>query len=253
MVRIKILSDVPSFTASPLDYPDRDLLLNFLRQHFPTHSTRIAIGDLSLDFVSIADPHDQIDLLMGQQVDEDYQWEPFWAQAWPSAQSLTQWMVSHRENGQSDAASFWSGRKVLDLGCGVGLCGCVAAALGARVTFADYAAPSLYFAALNAWPWKHRVQTQIVDWHRDQLPEKFDLILGADIVYEQRNWESLDRFLNLHMHQDSQAWLTEPGRDTGTAIQDFLLDRRWRVQSQEIGRTDHHRAIRLLQVTKTAS
>ena len=53
-------------------------------------------------------------------------------------------------------------QSVLDLGCGLGLTGIVAAAQQAQVLMGDNAVPSLLFAELNSWPWKDRIEIQVL-------------------------------------------------------------------------------------------
>lgn len=226
----------------PEDFESDDQLREYLCRRFPTQRQNLTVGPYEFDFLAVADPHDHMESLMGEEVDGDYQWEPFWAQAWPSADLLARWMLDQNVRGKPD----WSNAWVLDLGCGVGLNGCLAAAKNARVTFADYAEPSILFAALNSWPWRHRVDARVVDWHRDTLDQSYDVILGADIVYEQRNWESLDRIFRMHLRSKGEVWLTEPGRETGQQVQPFLEDRGWSVFPRELATLDNGRPLRLL-------
>lgn len=228
--------------SSPDRFESADALREYLSEKFPTARQTLTVGPFEFDFLSVADPHDHMDALMGEEIDGDYQWEPFWAQAWPSADLLAQWMLDQDVRGLPD----WSGSQVLDLGCGVGLNGCLAAAKNARVCFADYAEPSLLFATYNSWPWRHRVSTAVVDWHRDNLEQSFDVILGADIVYEERNWESLDRFFKAHLRSKGEVWLTEPGRETGEQVQPFLESRGWSVFPKDLATLDNGRPLRLL-------
>src|SRR5262245_66037430 len=98
---------------------------------------------------------------------------------------------------------------VLDLGCGMGLSGTAAAALGARVLFADLEAAALLFARLNSVPYRGRVRTRQTDWRRDNLGERFDLILGADILYERKQWENLEPFWRAHLAPSGSILLGE--------------------------------------------
>ncbi len=226
------------------DWSERTDLSDCLAARFPMACETVVISDLRFEIYSVANPHDQIDHLMGDVVGGDFQWEPFWAQAWPSARRLADWMLepSRRES--------WSGRRVLDLGCGVGWCGCVAAALGAEVTLADYAEPAIWFAALNVWPWRDRAKTVVFDWHKDSLPTKFDAILGADIVYEQRNWVALAKFFAEYLSEGGQVVLTEPGRDTGETFQSYLRPKGWRIDSSVLATLENDRPLRLLLATR---
>lgn len=222
------------------DWSERSALLDHLATRFPMAREVVEAGGLELEIFSVANVHDQIDLLMGDVVGGDYQWEPFWAQAWPSARRLADWMLE--ENRRPS----WVGRRVLDLGCGVGLCGCVAAAMGAAVTLADYAEPAVWFAAANAWPWRDRASTIVFDWHKDVLSDKFDVILGADIVYERRNWSALVKFFDSYLSDTGQVVLTEPGRDTGETFQNYLRTHGWRIESSVLSTLGNNRPLRLL-------
>lgn len=272
-------------------WSDRESLQAHLAAHFKLDFKNLQFGATSLAMVAVANPHSAMDSLMGDVVDGDYQWEPFWAQAWPSAERLGTWLADHpnaigslmpaveavpppdsvlnstrwqpntavtshpSQQGErvtplpSGESPDWSGHHVLDLGCGVGLCGCLAASWGASVVLADYAPPSMEFAAWNAWPWRDRVKSYVIDWHRDKIPEKFSIIIGADIVYEQRNWDAIETFLRSHLAPGGHVILTEPGRDTGVGIQPFLRDRRWTLNTSTLAILDNHRPLRLIIAT----
>jgi SAM-dependent methyltransferase len=103
---------------------------------------------------------------------------------------------------------------ILDLGCGMGLAGTVAARLGHRVLFADLEPPALLFARINSLPDAGRVRTRRTNWRTDHLGEQFDLIIGADILYERAQWEfSSPSGGNASLRRDSAPG--EPGRQTG--------------------------------------
>ena len=119
------------------------------------------------------------------------------------------------------------GRPVLDLGCGMGLTGTVCAALGANVLMADLETAPLLFARLNSLPWRKRVRTRQLNWQTDRLGERFDLIVGADILYERSQWEFLDAFWQHHLAPGGELVLGEPGRGTGDAFLDWAPARGW--------------------------
>src|SRR6516164_6134817 len=66
---------------------------------------------------------------------------PYWADLWPAARMLAK--VILRETWPARTAA-------LEIGCGLGLPGIAALAVGLRVTFSDYDATALRFAADNA-------------------------------------------------------------------------------------------------------
>jgi predicted nicotinamide N-methyase len=118
----------------------------------------------------------------------------------------------------------------LDLGCGMGLAGTVAARMGMRVLFADLETPALLFAKLNSLPDAARVRTRRLDWRTDRLDERFDLILGADILYERKQWDHLEPFWRNHLAPGGTILLGEPGRQSGDLFDPWIRERGWEVQ-----------------------
>jgi predicted nicotinamide N-methyase len=116
----------------------------------------------------------------------------------------------------------------------MGLSGTVCAALGANVLMADLEPAPLLFARLNSLPWSDRVRIRRLDWQRDQLGERFDLIVGADILYERKQWEFLDAFWRQHLAPGGEILLGEPGRGTGDTFLEWAPQRGWGLE-----RTDH--------------
>jgi predicted nicotinamide N-methyase len=161
----------------------------------------VSLGPLVIPFTRIADPNrildevaaeeDRIERVSGRRAPEDQLHLPYWAELWDSALALATYVTERRKE--------FSGASVLDLGCGMGLSGTAAAAAGARVLFADLEPPALLFAQLNSLPYGRRVRTRRLDWRQDRLGERFDLILGADILYERKQWDYLEPFWRAHL------------------------------------------------------
>lgn len=102
---------------------------------------------------------------------------PYWADIWPASVALARWLCRRRD---------LAGRAVLDLGCGVGVSGAAAARVGASVTCADREPDALSFARFNAEQASNgaaRVETQRLDWHRDEVRGPLDVICLADVTY----------------------------------------------------------------------
>ena len=237
------------------------------------------MGCLSLQFTRIADPDrvldevaNQADLrerLTGRRDDDQDLHLPYWAELWDSAFGVGQFLSKVRMDkrtrrlgdqgigvtGHSITLSpcrpvpLSSPASVLDLGCGMGLAGAVAAALGARVLFADIEPSSLLFARLNSLPWASRVRTRRLDWRTDELAETFDLILGADILYERSQWEFLEPFWRRHLAPYGTVLLGEPGRQTGDLFRDWIESRGWTLRLSEEQVRDRPRPIRIFQLT----
>jgi len=105
----------------------------------------------------------------GQSPDGAAAWQPYWAHAWESSVALA----------REIAASERPGQRLLDLGCGVGVVGMIAAPRGVETVLGDIAQPGLLFARLNVWPWRARATVRRIDWQKDLLEPKFDTIACA--------------------------------------------------------------------------
>ena len=225
-----------------------ELLWRIMRRH-PVVTEPVEIGPLRFDFTRAADPNrildevaleeDRREKATGKRKREDELHLPYWAELWDSSLGLAHFVVrewAHCGAGQSAVASLArQGLRggptptVMDLGCGMGLAGVAAARLGLRVLFADIESPALLFAQLNCLPDRARCRVRRVNWQTDRLGESFDLILGADIVYDRSQWASLDSFFQAHLAPGAAVVLGEPGRSSGEEFEPWITNRGWTV------------------------
>ncbi len=141
---------------------------------------------------------------------------PYWADIWTSAIELARFCLTDAD---------LHGKRVLELGCGLGLAGIAAAKAGAHVMFSDYEEDALDFARCNAnrnlppETINSGVGFSILDWRAidEFLPrhQKFDMIIAADVVYERRNFFPLMDVLQRLLAPTGTAIFTEPGRTIG--------------------------------------
>jgi predicted nicotinamide N-methyase len=209
-------------------------LLWRLASRYVTVTKEVTVAGLQLSFTLIANPdaildqvaaeEDRLERISGKRKDGDYLHLPYWAELWDSAAGLAQLLPSW---GRTSAGLSTS---ALDLGCGMGLAGTVAARLGMRVMFADLEPPALLFAQLNSLPDRERVRTRRLDWRTDRLNERFDLILGGDILYERKQWDHLEPFWRTHLAPGGTVLLGEPGRQSGDLFDPWIRARGWQVQ-----------------------
>jgi predicted nicotinamide N-methyase len=130
--------------------------------------------------------------------------EPYWAYLWPSARALARVVAE---------LSDLEGRRVLDLGCGLGACGLAAAMRGAEVVVCDLEPRAVTLATRNAARNGLRVEGRAVDWNAP--PEdlgRFDGILAADVLYADGMLAGVLRFLRAHLAPDGLALVTDPMR-----------------------------------------
>jgi predicted nicotinamide N-methyase len=211
----------------------------------------LRIGGIEVPFVHIADPdrvldrvaeeEDRLEKLGGRRKTGDQLHLPYWAELWDSGIGIGQYLVNRKAD--------WAGKSALDLGCGMGLAGTVAARIGMNVLLADLEPPALLFARLNSLPDSSRVRTRRLNWQTDRLDERFALILGADILYERPQWDFLEPFWRAHLESDGCVLLGEPGRQTGDLFQDWIRERGWSLRRHDEKVTTRPVPIRLFELT----
>lgn len=142
---------------------------------------------------------------------------PYWAELWPSAVALSHYLVRHVD---------LQGRRVLELGCGLGLVSVVAALQGARVLCTDHEEAALTFARRNAQGNACRgVRFRLVDWCRPALRRRYDCIVAADVIYEARSFAPLAVLLQRYLARGGMAVIAEPGRANAAPFFSLLKQR----------------------------
>ena len=130
---------------------------------------------------------------------------PYWAELWPSALAL------------GDAVAARRPRRMLELGCGLGVPSLVAAARGAQVLATDWSAEAVEVLRQNAR--RNRVALDARRWDWSTAPDAlgvWPLVVAADVLYERRNAAPL---LNALRRLGGEVWIADPGR---AAVEEFL-------------------------------
>jgi predicted nicotinamide N-methyase len=182
--------------------------------------------------ISLLRPRDSDELLAEEAFDHE-ELLPYWAEMWPSSVALAQTVGAHALRGT----------RVLELGCGLGLVSIAATRAGGRVLATDWSAEALRFTSDNAARNDARVETMLVDWNApgaivEQGP--WQLVLGSDVLYEQRNVDQMLGLLPRLVDRSGEVWIADPGRQTSM---DFLLrsKRDWARKTIEHNRIEIHR------------
>jgi predicted nicotinamide N-methyase len=142
------------------------------------------------------------DLIDEQAFDED-EFMPYWAELWPSGVALAR-VVSELD---------LTGMRALELGAGLGLPALAAAVRGADVLATDWADEAVALLRENAARNGIALRAERVRWDDPaQLLEgaPWDLVLGADLLYEERNASLLLELLPRLGARD--VLLADPGR-----------------------------------------
>lgn len=144
---------------------------------------------------------------------------PYWADLWPASRMLAKailhepWPPAHLSNG------------ALEVGCGLGLPGIVALSMGLKVTFSDYDACALRFAADNARLNGYEdFRTLQLDWRSPPDDLRTRVILASDLVYELRNVAPIVAFVKKVLLPGGVCLLTDQDRIPSHALKELLQD-----------------------------
>jgi predicted nicotinamide N-methyase len=130
-------------------------------------------------------------------------WSLF-GQVWPAGRVLAETMSQYDVGG----------KRILELGCGLGLSSLVLAHRGANVVASDHhpLAESFlaYNAGLNDLP---AVHYRDLPWEMpDTTLGRFDLIIGSDVLYERGHGVQIAAMMERHAKPTAELLLTDPGR-----------------------------------------
>lgn len=160
--------------------------------------------------LAVLRPRDSEVLLRAEAFDHE-ELLPYWAELWPSGVALARHLI----------ALDLEGRRVVELGCGLGLPSLAAALAGADVLATDWSPDALAFAARNAARNGATVRTALLRWEQASAlrhERAFDLALGADVLYEARHAAPLLALLRVALRNSGAAVVADPGRRHAAAF-----------------------------------
>jgi predicted nicotinamide N-methyase len=151
--------------------------------------------------VTLLRPPSADELIDEAAFDED-EFLPYWAELWSSGVALA----------EAVAGLELDGTRVLELGAGLGLPSLAAALRGADVLATDWADDAVALLRANAERNGIRLRVERVRWDEPEpllAGAPWGLVLGADLLYEQRN---ADQLLGLLPRLGAEILLADPGR-----------------------------------------
>ncbi|RLB17697.1 MAG: methyltransferase [Deltaproteobacteria bacterium] len=177
--------------------------LDLFRKKYKTDSTKVKILDQRFSFFI---PRELEPYLDQNDVFHNF---PLWAKIWEPSVVLADHLASLTPNG---------GKNLLEIGCGLGLVGIVAAAFGHKVTMTEQNSDALNFARANALtnlsPSSPPIDIRRLDWNHPDLDDMFDLIVGSEVVYSQKDYDPLFRLFKKLLKSDGEIILAESFRES---------------------------------------
>ncbi len=151
-----------------------------IRQQYKVAFEPLTVGDVRLNLLKMTDLEQILD---GKDPLQNVSEFPFWVRLWEAAIVLSEFLAGQR---------FGPGTTVLELGAGLAAPGLTAAACGCSVTLTDYEDLILDFARVSAAASSvSGVGFELLDWLEPPAMERFDVILGAEILFREDFFEPL--------------------------------------------------------------
>ncbi len=173
---------------------------------FPCSEENITVGEFCFTLCMIRSLDEALDHYV-KVSPSDTDRIPYFTRLWESAEALAGYILEHRE--------LFSGKRVLELGCGLGLPSLCAARCGALVTASDFHPDNRAFfmrnARLNALV---DISYHAMDWRQPDLSGKFDILLGSDLIYEKEMVSPLVNCVKRYLAPGGTFLYADPGRST---------------------------------------
>jgi predicted nicotinamide N-methyase len=123
---------------------------------------------------------------------------------WPSSEVLAHFIYEYNTDN----------KKILEVGCGIGLSSLILNHFHADITATDYH-PEVekYLLENTKLNDDEKIPFVRTDWEdgEDKLGN-YDLIIGSDILYESNHAELLANFINNHANETCEVFIVDPGR-----------------------------------------
>lgn len=168
---------------------------------FPTQVEAFDVGGQQIPLVTVRDLEQHVD--RERLLHDETVVPPYWALVWGGARALAEHLVTRVE---------CRGRRVLDVGCGLGLVALAAASRGAVVTAIDREIAPIEFLQASAAIAGVAIDALVGDVAAARFDRAFDLVLAADLLYERTEFDRLAEALAAQVAPHGTLWVADPQR-----------------------------------------
>lgn len=108
-----------------------------------------------------------------------------------------------------------AGKRVLEIGCGIGLCSIVLHRLGVDITASDYHPRTRGFLERNVLEnGLAPIKYQTGNWETENAElGRFDFVIGSDVLYQPAHAACVSRFIDRHSNDGVEIIIGDPGRE----------------------------------------
>lgn len=163
----------------------------------------ITIGETRIQYMAFVDFDTQVSEAIESATDDDL--VPLYGTLWSSAKTLLETLAEYK----------LLGKRVIELGCGLGIPSIFCSLKGAKSVLAtDYHPETKLFVEKNAeMNGCRNIDFQLLDWRQETTStHNIDYIIGSDLLYEPDVIPSLCKTINSLMTAETQVIISDPGR-----------------------------------------
>lgn len=177
-----------------------DGLIQEIRKKYDVAPTTISIAGKPLKILEMKDFEGYVDKLV-ESTEVGILDFPYWARIWEASILLSYFL------GKQPPAL---GHRVLEIGAGMGVVGIYAALCGHRVTITDINEDALLFARANVlMNGATQARVEKLDWNNPELDGTYDMIVGAEVLYDRQTYPLLVDFLRRALSPDGMVFLAK--------------------------------------------
>ncbi|SHN54429.1 class I SAM-dependent methyltransferase [Desulfovibrio litoralis] len=185
-----------------LNSDNLDELMACASSRYNVEFETVNAGDINLEVLQITNMQSVLDNMIKQnKIHNAIKDLPLWAKIWPASIVLG-FFLRHEQNKETQT--------LLELGAGCGVSGLIAAKLGySRVTISDINEEALLFAKINVLKnqLNDRVQVKFTDVAKSVLNEKYDMMIGSELLYLEELHRPIVRFFSRYLKEDGRGIL----------------------------------------------
>ncbi|WP_136796786.1 MULTISPECIES: class I SAM-dependent methyltransferase [Desulfosediminicola] len=179
---------------------ERDIY-NRLRKKYSLTFDRLKFGEDAVRLLTVADLEEVLD---GKDPFANVSEFPFWVKLWESAIILAYTLHGLPNSG---------GKRLLEVGAGLGAPGLAAAVNGFDVTITDYEDVILDFQRVSAAAsGLDNVKCSMLDWLDPPEMEPFDVLAGAEVLFREEFFQPLLDVFNTYLKKDGLIFLAHDAR-----------------------------------------
>ncbi len=187
-------------------------------RQIPVESTQVRAGGRTWNLLAVDNQDALIDAV------EDLEHMPYGFLLWESAIGMARFIM--------DNPHLVNGKSTLEIGCGVGLSGIIAAVCGAQVDQTDHQPGVLELARKNAAAnGVTNIRQFIADWRDWNVRERYDVVIGADVMYERAMHYHLEKLFRQTVKPGGTLILSDPGRPQSMELLSRMEKTGWCIQT----------------------